>query len=111
MGMIEIDPGGLTARLALQAPVTVPDGQGGAAIGFEVLALIWARIEPRLVTVTEQAGAETVTVTHDIWIRQRAGVAAGMRFVKGGRIFAVKAVHDPDETGRYLVCRCEEEGR
>ena len=30
-----------------------------------------------------------------------------MRFTKLGRRFDILTVHDPDETGRYLVCRAE----
>ena len=38
------------------------------------------------------------------------GVAAGMRFVRHARIFDIVTVHDPDDTGRYLVCRVRETG-
>jgi head-tail adaptor len=33
-----------------------------------------------------------------------------MRFRRLARLFAIVTVHDPDETGRYLVCRVREEG-
>jgi head-tail adaptor len=33
-----------------------------------------------------------------------------MRFMKGARIFDILTIHDPDETGRYLICRVREEG-
>ncbi len=35
----------------------------------------------------------------------REGIAAGQRFRKGRRVFAVKLVRDPDETRRHLVCQ------
>jgi SPP1 family predicted phage head-tail adaptor len=47
-------------------------------------------------------------LTHRIWLRARTGVSEGMRFRKGARTFTIRAVRDPDETGRYLVCLCEE---
>lgn len=50
------------------------------------------------------------TVTHRITIRRREGIRSGMRLVKGTRVFAIVTVHDPDETGRYLICRTREEG-
>ena len=50
------------------------------------------------------------TVTHRITIRKRNDIRSGMRFVKGARVFEIETVHDPDETGRYLVCRVREEG-
>ena len=57
------------------------------------------------------AGQTLETVTHRITIRHRTDVASGMRFRRQGRIFSILTVHDPDESGRYLVCRAREEGR
>jgi SPP1 family predicted phage head-tail adaptor len=109
--VVFFDPGQMTARLALEEVVATPDGQGGAALAWGEIAALWARIEPVSSALTERAGAESGTITHRIWIRFRDGVSAGQRFRKGGRLFAVKLVQDPDETGRYLTCLCEEEAR
>nr|WP_105441011.1 phage head closure protein [Neorhizobium sp. T25_13] len=111
MMVLFFDPGLMTARLDLEAPRTVPDGQGGATVVWEVTLSLWARIEPVLFVVAEQAAAEAGTISHRIWVRFRDGISAGQRFRKGARIFLVKLVHDPDETRRYLVCQCEEETR
>ena len=105
------DPGSMTARLDLEAPQALPDGQGGATITWEVTASLWARIEPISFVVEERAAAEGGTISHRIWVRFRDGISAGQRFRKGARVFLVKLVHDPDETRRYLVCQCEEEAR
>lgn len=105
------DPGQMTARLALEMPVSEPDGQGGAVLTWTEIAAMWAKIEPVSSTFTERAGAETGTITHRIWLRFREGIAAGQRLRKGARLFMVKLVQDPDETGRYLTCLCEEDGR
>ncbi|MCJ8517306.1 phage head closure protein [Rhizobium tarimense] len=59
----------------------------------------------------EEASAETGVISHRIWIALRDRMAVGQRFRKGARLFAVKPVRDPDETGRYLVCHCEEAAR
>ena len=32
-----------------------------------------------------------------------------MRFRRGGRFFTIDTIVDPDESGRYLVCRVTEE--
>ena len=106
-----LDPGQLTARLELEAPLRVADGQGGAEIGTQPLAAVWARIEPVTRTLHEQASAASYTVTHRVWMRHRSDIAAGMRLRKGNRLFWIRALHDPDETQRLLVCYCEEEGR
>ncbi len=111
MGIADFDPGEMSARLTLQAPADAPDGQGGAIAGFSDVAGLWARIVPLTASAEERAGAEAVTVTHNVWVRYRADLAAGMRLVKGGRVFAIRTVRDPDETGRYLLCQCTEEGR
>ena len=111
MGLIDFDPGQLTARLRLERPVESPDGQGGAVVGFEAVAELWARIESLAADVEELAGAGRVIVSPHIWLRFRTDVAAGMRLAKGTRRFAIESVRDPDETGRYLLCRGREEGR
>lgn len=106
-----IDPGAMTARLSLERPVAVADGQGGADLGFEPVADLWVRVEPLAAMVEERAGAEVFFVSHRLWLNFRADMEAGMRFRRGIRRFVVKAWRDPDETGRYLVCDCVEERR
>ena len=103
-----LDPGALDARLVLEQAVETPDGQGGVAVSFSALATLWARIEPVAAKAQEAAGAVPVTVTHRIWLRHRGDLAGGMRLRKGARIFAIHAFRDPDETGRYMLCDCEE---
>ncbi|MGO4439639.1 phage head closure protein [Rhizobium sp. RAF56] len=102
------DPGRMTARLALEAPVATPDGQGGASIAFEERASAWALVEPVAVAIEVMAGSETFTRTHRIWLRWRTDITAGMRLRKGARLFLVGALEDPDESRRYLICHCEE---
>ncbi|WP_411035099.1 phage head closure protein [Shinella sp. BYT-45] len=103
-----LDPGALSARLILERPVETPDGQGGATVEYAALATLWARIEPVAARAEEAAGALRAAVTHRIWLRRRAGLAGGMRLRKGARLFVLKAFRDPDETGRYTLCDCEE---
>lgn len=103
-----IDPGALSARLVLERPVETPDGQGGVAQSFSALATLWARIEPVSARAEEAAGAMPVTVTHRIWLRRRNDLSGGMRLRKGARLFSIHTFRDPDETGRYTLCDCEE---
>lgn len=103
-----IDPGAFSARLTLEGPVETPDGQGGAERGFAALATLWAAIEPVAARADEAAGTLPVSVTHRIWLRRRSDLAGGMRLRKGARIFSIRAFRDPDETGRYTLCDCEE---
>lgn len=108
MPVLFFDPGQFTARLDLEEPVATTDGQGGAAISWSVAATIWARIEPMTMSFDESAGQMRGELTHRIWIRGRDSVAEGMRLRKGARSFTIRAIRDPDDSGRYLVCLCQE---
>ncbi|MDW5314483.1 phage head closure protein [Rhizobium sp. PL01] len=111
MGAVILDPGQFSERLDLEMRADARDGHGGIVPGFAPVTSLWARIEPVAAGEEERADAEVFTVTHRIWIRFREDIAAGMRFRKGTRVFAIRGFHDPDETRRYLVCRCMEDGR
>lgn len=104
-----LDPGALRARLTLERPVETGDGQGGVERHYETLAILWARVEPVSAAYREEAGAARVSVTHRIRLRRRDDIAGGMRFRNGARVFAIRAWRDPDESGRYTLCDCEEE--
>lgn len=108
MPLTFFDPGQLTARLDLETPLPVSDGQGGASMSWTITASLWARIEPVSFVIGEAASAETASISHRIWVPFRNGIAAGQRFRKGTRLFVIKVVRDPDETRRYLVCQCAE---
>ncbi|MCV0396188.1 MAG: phage head closure protein [Rhizobiaceae bacterium] len=103
-----VDPGRFRTELTLERVVPVPDGMGGYGEDWQEIATLMARIEP--VRASSRPGADQAleTVTHRVTIRARAGVEAGMRFARAGRTFAIATVHDPDETGRYLVCETRE---
>lgn len=108
MNMTFLDAGQLTARLDLEGAAEVSDGQGGVTLTHTVESAHWARLEPVSAGHAELGHVERQAVTHRIWIRHAGGVVAGKRFRKGARIFDILTVHDPDETGRYLVCRARE---
>lgn len=111
MEFTTLDPGRLTARLMLEAPDDLDDGQGGVVPGWVAVTSLWGLVEPLTARPGEEANASTVRLTHRVTIRFRDDVTSGMRFGFRGRGLAVRAVRDPDEGRRYLVCECEEEGR
>jgi SPP1 family predicted phage head-tail adaptor len=88
----------------------VPDGLGGHTQAWSEIGSMFGMIEP--VTANSIVGADQTleTVTHRVTIRMREGIRSGMRFVKGARAFDILTIHDPDESGRYLICRAKEEG-
>ena len=110
MATLFIDPGMLRTEMALKSCAMVPDGLGGFGEGWTEVATLFARIEPVSAESNFGAGQTLETVTHRITLRYREGVASGMRLEKAGRVFDIVTVHDPDETGRYLVCRTRETG-
>lgn len=106
-----IDPGAFRHEVTLETATLAPDGAGGHAETWGEAATFFARIEP--VSAVSRFGADQrlETVTHRITIRSRDDIRSGMRFVGQGRVFEIMTVHDPDETGRHLVCAVREEGR
>jgi SPP1 family predicted phage head-tail adaptor len=110
MPVLFIEPGALRTELSLQAVTATPDGLGGFAEGWAEVATLFARIEPVAADSIFGADQTLETVTHRITLRHRDGVASGMRFAKGDRVFDILTVHDPDESRRYLVCRTKEQG-
>lgn len=106
-----IDPGALRTEMSLQQAALTGDGLGGHVESWTEIATLFARIEPVAAGARFGAGQTVETTTHRITIRYRSGIASGMRLVRNGRVFAIVSAHDPDETGRYLVCRAREKGR
>ncbi|MBO6719149.1 MAG: phage head closure protein [Rhizobiaceae bacterium] len=101
----------LRHEVALESASLTPDGMGGQAENWAEVATLFARIEPVSADAGFGAGQTRESVTHRFTIRFRADVASGMRFTRGGRVFEIVTVHDPDETGRFLVCRTREDGK
>ncbi|MEQ8305811.1 MAG: phage head closure protein [Hoeflea sp.] len=108
MAKMWLDPGRLSARLRLEAPADEDDGQGGVNSGWTTVADVWGRVEPLSATPSEEAEAAIAPVSHRVTIRHRSDVRHEMRFVFRGRSLLVRAVRDPDESRRYLICDCEE---
>lgn len=106
-----IDPGQLNCELALEAMLPVSDGMGGYTGNWTELAMVWGRIEPVSVVSRDFGTRPQPEATHRILLRFRADITTDKRLRKGGRVFSLRSVHDPDETGRYLICLAVEEGR
>jgi len=103
-----IDPGRLRTELRLMASVATADGMGGWAEEWVETGSLFAHVEPLRADSRFGAGQTLESVSHRITLRHRGDVASGMRFARDGRFFDIRTVHDPDETGRYLVCLAQE---
>ncbi|MBP0617923.1 phage head closure protein [Jiella mangrovi] len=109
MAPLFLDPGLFNRRVALDEPVVVPDGAGGGETSWQEIRELSVRIEPLSVRSRERFDQREAKVTHRVLVRTNPVVARGLSFRTSGRRLVIHSVHDPDESGRYLVCRCEEE--
>ena len=109
MALVFLDPGLLRRRVRLEAPVAAPDGSGGATATWREVAELSAHVEPLSAEARERFGRRQETVTHRVICRFRGDIDRGMALVFQGRRLTIRSLHDPDESGRFLVCRCEEE--
>lgn len=103
-----VDPGHLRMRLDLEEPAGEDDGQGGSTGEWRHVSGLWAKLEPAGILHLEQASQMQQTASYRVTLRHRTDVAIGMRFNRFERVFLILTVTDPDESGRYLVCECEE---
>ncbi|MBX3597051.1 MAG: phage head closure protein [Rhizobiaceae bacterium] len=110
MATLNIDPGEFRAGLSLQECRTIYDETGGHSEEWIETDRVFGKIEPLNASADFVADQTVETVTHRIYLRWQSGLASGMRLVKDDRKFEVSTVHDPDETGRYLVCGAMEKG-
>jgi len=97
----------LRERFTLEQPARTPDGGGGAAVTWNAVAQLWAYARP--ITGDERLRHDQVSgrLTHEVWIRYRAGVVPAMRFRQASRIYEIVAVIEAERRSR-LKCLCEE---
>ncbi len=104
-----LDPGLLTKRALIERNDPVADGSGGARDHWLEVGETSVRVEPLAARVEESLDQRIGTITHRVTLRARDSLTRGMAFRLGARRLLIRSLHDPDETGRWLVCRCEEE--
>jgi SPP1 family predicted phage head-tail adaptor len=105
---VSVDPGSLRTRLEYLALVETPDGEGGYSADWVKQFDIWASLRPKGTSTPEEASTRQAATAFEIIVRKRDDIAPANRFRLGERLFDIDTVFDPDETGRYLACRCRE---
>lgn len=105
---MEVRIGDLRHRLILEQVVRQDDGSGGSDETWEALVELWAALRPSSGHEREISDQISGNVSHEIWVRYRAGVKPEMRFRSDGRVFEVRAVIDVGERGQFLKCLVEE---
>ncbi len=103
------DPGWLRHRVTVESAAGAADGAGGETVTWDTLATLWAHLEPVAAGEEIVAGHLSGVVTHEVTFRWRDDIAGGMRVTYRGRTFWILAMHDPDETRRYVVAKTTEE--
>lgn len=100
--------GDMRLRVVLQQVVRTADGGGGAAETWMTVAELWAAVRP--ISGDERIAADALAgqLTHEVWVRHRAGVTPAMRFLFGSRILDIRAVIDAEGRGYRLKCLCRE---
>lgn len=109
MPTLFIDPGSLRQELRLEKSAVTLDETGALIEAWSEIASLWAQVEPMGPGQRLFGEQELGEVTHRITLRGRTEISSTMRFRKGTRLFQILTLHDPDETGRYLVARVREE--
>ncbi|WP_425418998.1 phage head closure protein [Oricola indica] len=102
------DPGKLRHEMVLEEATQVADALAGHTESWQAVATLWAHLEPAA-EIVSRAGGEEAEITHRVVLRFDVRVWRGRRLRMGERVFAIRAVRDLDESGRYLLCLTREE--
>jgi len=94
--------GDLKKRVVLQYQSKVADGMGGFTVTWVDDATVWAAIWPVSASEAIQAAQATMTITHRIRIRYRAGLLASWRICWSERYFNIVSIIDPNMAHRWL---------
>jgi head-tail adaptor len=102
------DPGKLTTRLTLEAPVESDDGQGGVTRNTTAQAVLWAQLAPH--PARDRVSADDARAVQRVTITLRGGVALtrAHRFTDGTRIYRIVSWR-ARERGAWLEIDAETE--
>jgi SPP1 family predicted phage head-tail adaptor len=104
-----LNTGRLRQRIAITQVSSAQDSMGGTNISTNVLfANVWASVEALNGTDKFAAHEFVSEVSHQIVIRYRCGVVAGMQVLFKGRQLQIQAVQNPDGRNKMLLLQCIE---
>jgi SPP1 family predicted phage head-tail adaptor len=95
-------------RVQLQRREMTGEDEGGHAVLFVPIMLLWARVTAVGAHQVQLADGRAVSMSHTVVIRHRTGVRPGDRFVYRGRKLDVLSAEDISGRRQYLACRCAE---
>ncbi len=103
----------LNRNLTLEARIRTPDDAGGYDHTWAEQGTLWAEIRARGGRETNGEATPVSTTGYRIIVRAApygspSRPVAGQRFREGGRVFAIDAVAEMDQAGRFLTCFAQE---
>jgi SPP1 family predicted phage head-tail adaptor len=102
------DPGLLSRRLVLEAPVESADGAGGVVRSFSAAATLWVSVTPVSAAREIEAARLGARVTHRLHLRYSNDITIRHRFRDGSRIYRIVTLRDRDGGKRFLEIEAEE---
>jgi SPP1 family predicted phage head-tail adaptor len=96
--------GELNQRVRILAQTLTPDGGGGYSGSWNVIATLWADVEPRAGSNVFAADALQSRVEHRVTIRRNAAVSVGMRVMAGTQTLSIHAMLDDGSPLVTLLC-------
>ena len=102
------NPGLLSHRLVLEAPVESADGAGGVTRSYGIVATLWAEVTPVSAARALEAERLGARITHRIGIRFSDDITTKHRFRDGERILRIASLRDRDGRKRFLTIEAEE---
>lgn len=100
--------GVLRHRVRLQRQITADDLHGADDVSFADIATLWASVATTGGREFWEAKKLTPEVTHQVELRYRANVVAGMRFVFKDAVLHIESAIDPEQRRIRLLCMCKE---
>ena len=104
--MSEIAIGDLRHRVTVERPLRTSDEGGAADITWQVVALVWAKVEGRGGQEPVRADTTVARGVTNITIRFRDDIDATMRIAHAGANYEIVSVTDADGHRRWLTCTC-----
>ena len=96
-----IDPGNLNTRLTIEAPVEMPDGQGGVMRSYATFAKAWAQVTHLAGRHDAAADADGAAIAARIVMRSNFVLTRQHRLLDGERVYRIVAMRDRDG-GRFI---------
>ena len=96
--------GELNQRVRILAQTRDPDGGGGYAEVWNVIATLWANVAPRAGNNVFAADALQSRVEYRVTIRRNAAVMVGMRVAVGALTLSIAAILDDGSPLITLIC-------